>query len=331
MLHQATIKKAEKMGVSLSEDGATGRVDAHWVEHNVHAYGFGQGGTAPKAAVNEIEAVQKIKAMNPEWRIVNATGENYHFILVFNDDRSLVFDRAGATPIDTLAMLREWTDSDKPREWMVTAVPEDGGEAYRAGFTASDNPFKYDAWRTDGGMDESDDPEPEPSEEDENARAWDESFDEAADAAEEPEDEEPGGSVVKPEYRARYAEAGHPNHCGDWLANLLNELVLGKTATDLQRFEDICAANGVDTSKYKRSGNGWQGRLRMTGRNLLAKRVFEAGHITIPANVHPEKIDQIINAPGDWMDAQRFKGKKAKVEATPAKVDDHKAELDIHE
>jgi hypothetical protein len=291
MLHSATLKKAEKMGLILSEDPQTAVVTAHWVEHNVYAYGANS-----KLALDEAEALQKIKAMNNEWRIVNMKEPDQNLVQVFNDDRSLVFDRAGATPKDTLMLLREWLDADKPREWMVTAVPLDGGEAYRAGFMAGDNPYAGDG-DADG------------EEMTELSEAWDAAFDEAADAAEEPDDEEPGGSVVKNEYRIRYAEAGHPNHCGDWLANLLNNLILGKTATDLQKFEDICAANGVDTSKYKRSGNGWQGRLRMTGRNLLAKRVFEAGQIVLPG-IGEGEDGQIVKAPSDWMDAQRFKGKK---------------------
>lgn len=295
MLHSATLKKAEKMGVTLSEDAQTAVVRAHWAEHNVYAFGANS-----KLALDEIAALQSIKKMNPDWRLINLPEPDQNMIHVFNADRTLVFDRAGATPTDTLMMLKEWTDDEKPREWMVTAVPEDGGEAYKAGFMAGDNPYA-----------ELDDEEELDDEREALALAWDEAFDAAADEAQEEEDEEPGGSVVKNEYRIRYAEAGHPNHCGDWLADLLNSLVLGKTATDLQKFEDICAANNVDTGKYKRTGNGWQGRLRMTGRNLLAKRVFEAGLIVIPKTVHPEGIEQHIKAPGDWMTAQRYKGKKA--------------------
>jgi hypothetical protein len=49
---------------------------------------------------------------------------------------------------------------------------------------------------------------------------------------------------------------------------------VNKAGTNLEIFEAICAANGVDLSKYNRTNKGWQGRLRMTGRNLLAKRVL---------------------------------------------------------
>ena len=129
-----------------------------------------------------------------------------------------------------------------------------------------------------------------------------------------------GGSVVKSEYRARYAERGHPAHCGDWLAETLNGLILGKTHTDLEKFEELCALNGVDTSKYKREGTGWQGRIRMTGRNLLAKRVFEAdGVLLLPPSVRPEPGVEQLQAPADWMAAQRYKGKKQPAPATEDK------------
>jgi hypothetical protein len=163
-------------------------------------------------------------------------------------------------------------------------VPLNGGEAWRLKFTAADCPYS------------------EEHDQDEFDR-WNEEFDEAADEAQESKNEEgseeagmevdkdageDGGegdveeaekSVVKAEYRARYAEAGHPAHCGDELAVLINNLCLAKAGFDIPRFEAICAANGVDLSKYNRTTNGWQGRLRMTGRNVLAGKVFAAGGV----------------------------------------------------
>lgn len=105
----------------------------------------------------------------------------------------------------------------------------------------------------------------------------DEPEDEPAEEVEEVEKEE--ASVVKAEYRARYAEAGHPSHCGDELANLLNNLCLAKAGIDMARFEAICEANGVELGKYNRTTKGWQGRLRMTGRNMLASKVAAAGGV----------------------------------------------------
>jgi len=167
-------------------------------------------------------------------------------------------------------------------------VALNGAIAYSEGTPAGDCPYSS----------ETDDDEEYASFE-----RWNEEWDNAADEAAEA-DEGKGGSVVAQKYRAKYAELGHPTHCGDWLANLLNNLCLTKKDTDLDRFEAICAANGVDTSKYKRDGVGWQGRIRMTGRNLLAKKVYLAGGVikTPIEGAEPE-----YRAPADWMQMQRFK------------------------
>jgi hypothetical protein len=182
-------------------------------------------------------------------------------------------------PEDTPVEIKLVQRSDK-------GIPLDGGIAHAEGFTASDCP-----WTS------------ETDDEEEYAmfERWNQEFDDHADAAEE---EEPSGSVVKQEYRARYAEAGHPTTCGDDLAVILNNLCqTEKNGTDLSRFEAICAANGVDLSKYNRTNNGWQGRLRMTGRNMLARRVFAAGGVlkTPVDGAEPE-----YRMSGEWMATRKF-------------------------
>jgi hypothetical protein len=179
-------------------------------------------------------------------------------------------------------------------------VPFDGAQAYREKFTAGDCPFSS---------------ETEDEDEYANFEKWNEDWDAAADEA---EPEEKGGSVVKDEYRARYAERGHPTHCGDDLANILNNLCLTSQGIDLPRFEAICNANGVSLAKYNRTNNGWQGRLRMTGRNLLARRVYEAGGVlkTPIEGAEPEyRMSQ------EWMVTRKFAKKNgdnnAQAEATP--------------
>lgn len=178
-------------------------------------------------------------------------------------------------------------------------IPLDGATAYKEGIMAADNPFEE-------GSDEGD--------------AWDTQWDQAADEAPEDSGRE-GGSVVSSRYRTKYKEAGHPNHCGDWLAELLNNFCIGDKNTDLAMLERICGLNGVDTSKYKREGNGWQGRIRMTGRNLLARKVFSAGKVIVPAlgdvntndaetGEHIEPVQEIV-APADWIAAQRYTKPKA--------------------
>lgn len=299
-IHHSTLRKAEKLGVILTElktDGGefaiieafpnvvppAGTVQAHWPKHNVYAFGAGE--KPAQTALAEIEALVEIKEGAPEFVIVNKPDDPF-LVYIFSDSaREGVHDRDGTTPRDALAVLK-----GEDFTFIPTTTPEDGGEAYRAGFLAGDNPF-------DEGSEE--------------ANQWDEEWDAAADEAESEDGESAGGSVVKSEYRIRYAEAGHPNHCGDWLANTLNNLVQGKSQTAIDRFEAICNENGVSLAKYNREKNGWQGRLRMTGRNLLAKVVyFNEGVLKLPHGMFPELGDS-VKAPGDWMTAQKFKAKPA--------------------
>jgi hypothetical protein len=196
-----------------------------------------------------------------------------------------------ASPQEVLDHIEDTFETDKKPEVDATpvikrsekGVPLDGAIAYAEGILAADNPF------------------PEGSEEGDQ---WDTQWDQAADDA--PEDTGgKTGSVVASKYRQKYAEQGHPTHCGDWLANLLNNYCVGDKNTDLETAERIFVLNGVDTSKYKREGVGWQGRIRMTGRNLLAKKVYLAGKIVVPGVVEGHET-HTIEAPADWMAAQRF-------------------------
>lgn len=315
-IHHSTKVKAEKLGIILTElavgpsgssvDNHTfdvnmplGTVQAHWPKHNVYAFGVGA-----KPAMEQAEALIALKDKHPECVIQNDPVDPF-LIRVWSSDRTHTLDREAMVPVDALLVANE----GKP--WMPTEVPLDGGEAHKAGFPITDNPY-----------------EPATDEEgDEDAESdfevWDAAWEASADEADAAEDEpDVGGSVVKPEYRTRYAEAGHPNHCGDWLANTLNNLVLGKTVTDLERLETIFAENGVDTSKYDRTNNGWQGRIRMTGRNMLARRVFiNNGKLALPPGIHPDGLLE-MQAPADWMGAQRFKApKKAAIEVETPVVD----------
>lgn len=194
-------------------------------------------------------------------------------------------DKIEDTFTDGPAPTEQPTDPTPVIARNTAGVPLDGAIAYAEGILAADNPF------------------PEGSEE---GDLWDTQWDQAADDA--PEDTGgKGGSVVASKYRTKYAEMGHPTHCGDWLANLLNNYCVGDKNTDLATAERIFGLNGVDTSKYKREGVGWQGRIRMTGRNLLAKKVYLAGKIVVP-NTAEDGFDTVltIEAPADWMAAQRF-------------------------
>jgi len=196
-------------------------------------------------------------------------------------------------------------------------VSENGALAHSAGFMAADCPFpegteEFDRWNEEWDA-EAERVTGETMKENDDGQGGEEAGVEVDEDADEDggegDVEEAEKSVVKAEYRARYAEAGHPAHCGDELAILINNLCLAKAGFDIPRFEAICAANGVDLSKYNRTTNGWQGRLRMTGRNVLAGKVFAAGGVvkTPLEGAEPEyKMSE------EWMATRR---KPAKIAA----------------
>lgn len=144
------------------------------------------------------------------------------------------------------------------------------------------------------------------------------------------------GGVVPDIYKKRYAASGDATTCGDWLALLLNQHCQtldekGKTLTDLDRVEAIAIANGVEAARVDRLGtqtNGWQGRYRMTVRNMLTKVVASKGYCLIPEGVASE--DTEVQAPAEWMAEHAPKPKetgtkRAKAAPTPS---DTKPETD---
>lgn len=133
----------------------------------------------------------------------------------------------------------------------------------------------------------------------------------------EDEESEGGGSVVPDVFKKRYAAEGHPTHCGDWLAETLNKFCQvtdgKKVVTDLDRLETIAASNDVETARVDRLGtatNGWQGRYRMTVRNMLAKRIAAKGFILVPEGAGVD-ADKEIKAPRDWVLKHSPKPKEA--------------------
>ena len=170
---------------------------------------------------------------------------------------------------------------DKPHK--INKVPTHGGEAFRQGFAAADCPFV------------------EQEEGDEDFDRWNTQWDEAADEPKpDIEEEKKPASVVKLRYRAIYAERGDPTTCNDELAAKLNNLVKNAKGTNIEYFDMIMDANGVDMSKYSKTTPGWQGRYRMTGRNMLAKKVHSRGGLFVV----PNGEDMQMSA--DWMSSQRF-------------------------
>lgn len=139
--------------------------------------------------------------------------------------------------------------------------------------------------------------------------------------AEPEEDDKEGGSVVPDTFKQRYREAGHAGHCGDWLAVTLNDIcqVLDgkKTVTDLDRLGTIATANGVEVARVDKLGTatrGWQGRYRMTVRNMLTKKVADKGFLFVPEGCG-RKEDTEISAPKEWClkYATKTKAKKTEV------------------
>lgn len=130
--------------------------------------------------------------------------------------------------------------------------------------------------------------------------------------AEEAEEEGASGNVVPVRYRQKYAEAGHPNTCGDWLAKILIDEctaldVDGKPRFDVGRFDAIYDENKGDRNQKwckNTSGRGWEGRYRMSGRIALAKVVGINGYLVLDgAKLVP---------PTEWLAKHAQKPKPAK-------------------
>lgn len=86
-------------------------------------------------------------------------------------------------------------------------------------------------------------------------------------------------TVVKVAYKHRYQDRakaeGRTDKAsrrgnGDWLQRELQAETVGKDGKlDFDRFVAILDANGVDYSRWKREGHGWEGRFRMSGSLVL--------------------------------------------------------------
>lgn len=134
--------------------------------------------------------------------------------------------------------------------------------------------------------------------------------------ADEEEDGERAGSVVPEKYKQLYKENGTPGNCGDWLALTLKEYTTtDKGNVDPAAVDAIAEANGLSTAKYDRTNNGWQGRLRMTVRNSLVKKIVEKGVLIIPAPFAPD--DTELKAPKAWLTAMAAKHKVQEAALAP--------------
>lgn len=128
-----------------------------------------------------------------------------------------------------------------------------------------------------------------------------------ADATDAEEEDLRGGSCVPDKYKKLYAEMGHAGTCGDWLADVLAPLVTASNGKlDVDAMEEIARLNSVDTTKLNRTSPGWQGRFRMTSRNMLVKVVAKAGLLHVPAT----EDGDTVAAPADWLAANQPKTKE---------------------
>lgn len=130
--------------------------------------------------------------------------------------------------------------------------------------------------------------------------------------AEEEEEEIKTASVVPPRYRQIYHEVSDGTNCGDWLALTLNEFCkdgISKRAPFLlERFHHILVLNNVSLSGawVNNRNSGWQGRFRMTGRNMLTKVVGTQGFLTVGYPETPDDVKE-LEAPEAWLVKNRRK------------------------
>lgn len=100
------------------------------------------------------------------------------------------------------------------------------------------------------------------------------------------EEEQRGGSVVASTYRNIYALAssnGQGN--GDFLHETLVAYCAGVKGFVIESFQTVLRDNGIEpeTTKWGRNttGNGWQGRYRMSGRLALEKAIALTGEFRL--------------------------------------------------
>ncbi len=132
--------------------------------------------------------------------------------------------------------------------------------------------------------------------------------------------------VVAPLYKQRYADGGHPEHCGDWLAYQLEGAfaIAGTSPTgkkteafDTDAFSSCLTDNGIELvgkwAALPTSGQpGWQGRYRMNGRQKLERQVASCGELVLHGAT--------IEVPADALDVLRAKHPKAHVPAEEAEA-----------
>ena len=138
------------------------------------------------------------------------------------------------------------------------------------------------------------------------------------------EDEGAPVVVVALVYKQRYADGGHPEHCGDWLAyqlegafatSITNAKGKAITGFDTEAFSACLTDNGIELvgkwAALPESGqSGWQGRYRMNGRQKLERQVASCGELVLHGAT--------IAVPEDALEVLRAKHPKAHQPETEA-------------
>lgn len=113
--------------------------------------------------------------------------------------------------------------------------------------------------------------------------------DEADEAGDDADEDDGSRSIVKPKYKAIYAETSIPGTCGDDFAAAFKAFVTDEETgeLDVDKLKQVARANKIDvnTVKFGTTARGWQGRMRMVIGNMLRGRVRKGFAVTIGSQV----------------------------------------------
>lgn len=125
-------------------------------------------------------------------------------------------------------------------------------------------------------------------------------------------DERPIASVVPPTYKQRYREAGTPNHCGDWLDEILTMYTTDEEGKlNRAALTAIAEQNGLQCDKYAHLNPGL---FRMTVRNALVRHIVaNGGELVLPAGVAGPKA-RVYAADRAWLESRTPKPREEKQE-----------------
>ena len=88
-------------------------------------------------------------------------------------------------------------------------------------------------------------------------------------------------SVVAQTYKREYQHNGTKGRgCGDALYDALVLFLNAEGKLDVSAFEALLTENGVRHEAWKREGNGWQGRFRMSGSVALRSKMKRGEPLT---------------------------------------------------